>query len=288
MPSTLQKSAAALIEDLRFPEREAGETYHAALEAAISRIKSEAVLAEDENSASEAWRAETIFAVQRAFISMFKLLKRGEYYAAWCDLERCEIQLASLLKHFKPFKADEHRLLLLGRMIERWQQIFPYKVFFSPELLKKRIVCGICSARVTPRSHCGHDKGQLYKGEQCHHIVEEVQLLSISIVTDPVQKYSVAFLSGPDGQIDRYNYGNLKFVVDRVRSPFHEWWLERTTMIIAPQAVAHLTAEDPCPCLSGKTFGDCCRGTGPITVPHLQITFSAPPDNSLSENELLF
>jgi hypothetical protein len=174
-------------------------------------------------------------------------------------------------------------------MIERWQELFPYRVFFSPEFLKKRVVCSVCRARVTPRSDCGHEKHQLYQGQQCYHIVEEVQLLSISMVENPVQRYSVAFLSGPDGQVDHYDYGNLKFVVDRVGSAFHEWWLERTTRTILAEAVSHLMVEDPCPCLSGKAFGNCCGGASSITVPHLQVIFSVPPpDKSLPENELLF
>ena len=96
------------------------------------------------------------------------------------------------------------------------------------------------------------------------------------------------FFSGPDGtQVDQYEYGNVKFVADRAQSAFHEWHSEIEKRTVPAKLAEHLTEEDPCPCLSGKTFGTCCKGAETITVPHLQISFiGGTPNPSLPKNEL--
>ena len=122
----------------------------------------------------------------------------------------------------------------------------------------------------------------------CFHIVEEVEFLSLSVVEQPVQRYSVAFLANEDGtQRDHYNYGNVKFVVDRVASPYHEWTQERMTRLVNAVEVSHLPAQHPCPCLSGKIFAECCSTKTQFEVPHLQLTFAVPPPRDLPSLQLL-
>jgi len=289
MTSDPHKRALESVAALRFPELATSATHDAALPARIAEGKAAAVLAGDEMQAALYWQAEMILAIQIGYVEAFRQLKAGEFYAAWCQLERCEIQLELLIKNFAPLEGDEHRLGLIGRMIRRWQELFPYRVFFSPEILKKKIVCSICKGRITPRGNCGHVKGQIYQGESCHHIIEEAEILSISIVENPVQRYSVALFLGPDGtQVDHYNYGNVKFVADRATSAFHEWFSEVGTRTIATKLAENLAAEGPCPCLSGKAFGACCKDAPTITVPHLQISFIGDePDSTLPKDELI-
>lgn len=290
MTSLLSRRAEDYINDLRFPELATSSTHDASTPLRLAEGKTAAVLAGDEAEAAMYWKAETIRSVQRGFIEAFEHLRGGEYYKGWCQLERCEIQLELLLQHFVPSPSDEHRLALIGRMIQRWQELFPYRAFFSPEILKKRIVCSICKSRVTPRTDCGHVKGRIYRGESCHHIIKQAEILSISLVENPVQRYSVAFFSGPDGsQVDHYDYGNVKFVADRAQSAFQEWHSEIGKRMVPAKLAEHLTEDDHCPCLSGKTFGTCCKGAQTITVPHLQISFiGGTPNPSLPTNELHF
>lgn len=289
MNSDSNKSALECVAALRFPESATSGTHDAALPARIAEGKAAAVLAVDEMQAAVYWQAKMILAIQLGYLEAFRKLKAGEFYAAWCELERCEIQLDLLIKNFPPLESDEHRLQLIGRMILRWQELFPYRVFFSPEILKKKIVCSICKGRITPRGNCGHVKGWIYQGDSCHHIIEDAEILSISIVENPVQRYSVVFFSGPDGtQVDHYNYGNVKFVADRATSAFHEWFAEMGKRTIAASLAANLALEAPCPCLSSKAFGACCKNSPTITVPHLQISFIGDePDSTLPKDELM-
>lgn len=255
----------------------------------MARTKSAAVARGDESQAFQLWCAQTIASIQLGFISAFQNLKTGRFYDAWCQFERCEIDIASLNRHYPPTSEDPHRIGYIEQMISRWQSLYPYKVFFSPELLKKRVECSICGARVTPRSSCGHEKHGVYLGEMCYHKVTEVEVLGISLVQNPVQRYSVAFLSASDGGkgVDNYNYGNVEFVVRRVASAFHGWASQLTTRRIPASDVAGLDVSQPCPCLSGKQFGDCCNGKEELKVPHLQIQLFVQPEEDLPENELL-
>jgi hypothetical protein len=282
-------TASDFLNALRYPESPDWKCHEPKFLTSVAEAKARAVALNDESEAFQIWCAQTIASIQLGFISAFRNLKAGKFYDAWCQLERCEVDILSLNRHYPPTNEDIHRIGYIEKMIGRWQSLYPYKVFFSPELLKKRVECSICSARVTPRSHCGHEKGGIYRGELCHHRVTEVKILGISIVENPVQRYSVAFLSADDSgkPIDHYNYGNVNFVVQRVASPFHGWASHLTTRKIAASDVAHLDGSAPCPCLSGKQFADCCAGKTELTVPHLQIQLYVQPAENLPENELL-
>jgi hypothetical protein len=259
------------------------------LDGQLLALKANAVACKDEQEANRFWCVQTIAEIQRRFIGAFAKLKSGSFYNAWCEFERCEIAIGNLSAHFNTDQFDSHRLKYIQRMVERWQSLYPYKLFASPEFLKKKIACSVCRRRINPRASCGHKKGNLYNGEMCHHIVEEVDLLSISLVEKPVQRYSVLFLGDEGGaQRDHYDYGNVKFIVDRVASPFHEWAYERTTRLVTAAEVAQLLAVQRCPCLSGKRFGECCIEKHEFEVPHLQVTFSVPPPRELPNLQRLF
>jgi hypothetical protein len=207
---------------------------------------------------------------------------------AWCHLERCEIELASLHRHHTPTNEDPQKIGFISRMVPRWQSLYPYKMFLSPEILKKEVLCSICGARVVPRSSCGHRKHNVYGGRLCFHKVVDAAFIGLSLVTDPVQKYSVAFTSDENGnQVDHYNYDNVLFVSRRVASAWDEWISERTVRTIGRQDVAHVDLSAPCPCCSGKEFGPCCAGKDALEIPHLQIAFAVPPPADLPNLELL-
>jgi hypothetical protein len=289
MSSENRSTAEDFILELRYPELGASRLTETDFEDQLLAFKASAVARKDEQEANRFWCVQTIVEIQRRFIGAFAKLKSGSFYDAWCEFERCEIAIGNLSAHFQIDGPDSHRLQYIRRMVDRWQSLYPYKLFASPEFLKKRIACSVCRRRITPRASCGHKKGNLYNGEMCHHIVEEMDLVSISLVEQPVQRYSVLFLESEDGtQRDHYDYGNVKFIADRVASSFYEWKYERITRLVTAAEVAHLFADQHCPCLSGKRFGECCNNKKEFEIPHLQVTFSVPPPRELSNLQLLF
>ncbi|KAF2392238.1 SEC-C domain-containing protein [Pseudomonas frederiksbergensis] len=289
MSSMDRSTAEDFIVWLRHPESSALHLAETDLDGQLILLKESAVARKDEQEANRFWCVQTIIKVQRYFMEAFDKIKNGAFYDAWCEFERCEIALSNLSTHFNAEETDSHRLQYIRCMLERWQSLYPYKLFASPEFIKKKIVCSVCKRRVTPRASCGHKKGSLYNGEMCYHLVEEMDLISISLVEQPVQRYSVLFLGSEDGtQRDHYDYGNVKYVADGVASPFHEWVPEWTTHFVTAAEVAHLSTDHPCPCLSGKHFGECCIDKQEVEVPHLQIYFLVPPPRELPNFQFLF
>lgn len=256
----------------------------------ISKEKAISLERNDQEEAKIYWISGSIASAHIIFQDVFVKLKRGEYYKAWCALEQCELVIEALEKHYVSPAVDPHGLLYIKEMVSRWQELFPYAVFFSPELLKRTVVCSTCGATVKPRSQCGHKKGEIYNGEICTHMVTKCDVISISIVDDPVQKYSVAFLSSKENgePVDHYDYSNLKFIIDRLESPYHKWEHEVTQRIIKRGDANHLDLGSKCPCLSGKCFGECCASKDELLIPHLQITFHVTSAASLPAEELLF
>lgn len=280
------KNATEVLERLKYPEQVAG-FMDESLQHTIDTLRSTAVSAGNQAEATECWRAETILSIQRTFSDAFEMLRAGAFYDAWCLLERCEIQLRSLLRHHTTDESDPYRIQYVSRLVSQWQSLYPYKVFFSPEIVKKKVVCGICGSVVLPRRNCGHRKHHIYDGRICIHQVVEAEFPSISLVTNPVQKYSVLFLTDDKGQkLDHYNYSAVKFVADRVMSPWHDWRTTHATRELAANEVAHVSASAPCPCCSGKDFSNCCDGKEKLVVPHLQVTFLVPPPPDMPESEL--
>jgi hypothetical protein len=282
--------AINLFESLQFPEKQSPVFADPDFDKVATEGKKCAIARGDQAEAKLFWQCQTIAIIQRDFLCAFSALKERRHYDAWCLFEHCEVALSGLLRHYIPLPKDSHRVHFIKTMVERWQQLFPYRLYFSPEFLKKKVVCSICGEIVTPRTKCPHTKGDIFDGEMCFHKVVEVELLGISVVENPVQKYSVAFLVAEDGseKRDHYDYSNVQFVVDRLDSAFHGWEAQKTTRVLSKSDTAHLLGDTLCPCMSGKSFADCCYSKDEITVPHLQIQLSVPPSKVLPANELLF
>ncbi len=234
----------------------------------------------DEEQANKAWYLLRLVNARLAYLSCFKDLKAQNFYEAWCELERIEIDLNSLLRNsfYSPvfFGIGEFRDL-----IERWQALFPYTVFFSPGFLHKRVECGICNTQVSPWNDCGHEKGKVYMGVECIHHVKEVEITEISLVKDPVQKYSVALFTtdGDGNKSEIHNYAVLRFLVNRIAQPYDGWRCSQTMALHPHSLFPDATPDSACPCESGASYQHCCLGQSGVKRPHVQFEFQfAPPE----------
>jgi hypothetical protein len=158
----------------------------------LSNAKTKAVATGDEPLAKRIWCLEEAIKLQDKYISAFKLLKSNKYYDAWCLLEKVEHganRLAGRLSH-----ADmlNFQISFIGMQTIRLQSVFPYKVFISPEYVRQRPRCGLCNAKITPKSRCQHEPGEIYGGELCVRNWDIVEVRAIALVTNPVQKLECA------------------------------------------------------------------------------------------------
>jgi hypothetical protein len=246
-----------------------------------------AVAAGDEDAANRAWFLHNVATVRHAYIRAIERLRKEEYYEGWCALEQVEIGLNTLRKN--PFyDLHEFAVLELTTLVDNWQRLFPYHVFFSPEIAIRHEVCSICGQGVDPWSSCTHEPGKVYCGRECYRTVTACELLSISLVREPVQKYSVARVFSTDSngkQVDQFDCAPVKFVVDRIRSTFTNWSVTWTKALHPHHLFADRAHDEPCPCESGKLYRECCLSADGVIRPHLQIVFEHDPPMHLPNVE---
>lgn len=243
----------------------------------LNLIKSDALRHQNERTANMVWCYETILDVQGKYWDAFRCLKTTHYYEAWCLYEQIEIALSSLSRHFTEIN-DEFKLGFIAGQAQKFQKLFPYKLFTSPGMLYKRIECSICGKPIGLRHHCSHEVGQLYGGQLCCRVIKELSLLELSFVEQPVNKYGVPFSKGPDGQDkDHYDYALVFYVSNALASPFHGWDLRWTKRRHSHSRFADVQPDGKCPCGADRAYGECCLPEAGVLRPHAEITFSVPP-----------
>jgi SEC-C motif len=246
-----------------------------ALERRAKTALEEAMTAGEEHDANRLWFLYGVIDARLQYVTSFQQIKREAYYESWCGLERVEIKLRSLSRNAL-FDLDDFGINPLAATIQRWQKLFPYAVFFSPEIVAGRKECSICTATVDPWTDCGHKPGHLYCGKECYRIVRDPEILSISLVRNPVQKYSVAFVRDDAGR-DQFDYSLVRFVADRLASPFDAWSLKWEEALHPHELFADRPADAACPCGSGRAYGRCCLPKRGVLRPHASIGLKNPP-----------
>ena len=102
----------------------------------------------------------------------------------------------------------------------------------------------------------------------CCHEVTDRELLAISIVTDPFDKYAIIKMEGQE-----YNYDPLERLMNVVKDPFTLWNVDELS-IISPE-YKNIGRNDLCPCGSGKKYKKCCLGTAKIYTTHYRINVAS-------------
>jgi hypothetical protein len=251
---------------------------------AFAQIKKRAVECEEQEKAKLIWCYEQIFRIQNSYLSAFYDMKANNCYGAWCSLERVEIDLHFLEQHYSlEADDDQYKLQFIKKHSEQFQLLFPYKLFMSPAFLELEKKCSICGRPVSIRNPCGHQVGEIYDGEMCGREITKGDLLEISMVTDPVQKYSIPFLVDPETgeQTDHYDYTLVQYVISGLRRPFDAWDMRWTKVRHPHSRYVHVGRNDDCPCNSGKKYKNCCLQEPGVLRPHLEIRFSVPPPEDL-------
>ncbi len=250
--------------------------------AILVRIKQRAVKCDNQEKATQVWCYETILNIQDYYLSAFESMKQDSFFEAWCLLERVEVALAFLSQHFEP-EGDEYMIRFIEKHTSQFQSLFPYTFFASPAMLHLREKCSICGKPISIRNPCGHKPGEIYNGEMCGHEITEMQVLEVSITQKPAHKYAVMIPVNSDtgSQEDGYDYALVKYVVARLRSPFYAWHVHWTKIRHPHSRFRHVGRNDPCPCGSGKKYKLCCLRESGVLYPHVEVSFSVPPSESL-------
>ena len=242
--------------------------------AALADAKRIAAEEGDESQANQLWRDIQALKVVSAYVTAINNIKQQKYRDAWCELEQCEITCKFLSENSNKEFYNSSSADFVERYVSKWQSLYPYCMFISPAMVVGYYTCSICNHKIRPRSRCEHIKGRIYNGELCTHQAHDLEIREVSIVTNPVQKYSVIH---NDETLD---FSLLKYLCSHINNPFDEWEAHWTTKKF-PKDRFHSVEEDhKCPCQSGNKFGQCCLGKPEIEIPHVDFELK----NGLNKN----
>lgn len=233
----------------------------------LEKKRKEAVSSGDEELANNCWRESEALKLNIRYIEAFDKIKSQKYRDAWNDLERCEIDADSIERNSDSNFFINSRCCFIKDKVEKWQSLYPYCVFASPGFKVGYYTCSICNHKVRPRSRCSHVKGKIYGGELCVHVAHDLEFLEVSIVTKPVQKYSVLH---NDETLD---FSLIDYLASFLDNAFEDWVAHWTRMSFAIERFSQVDPSSDCPCKSGKKFEECCINEKEISIPHVDFQF---------------
>lgn len=239
----------------------------------LERIKEQAAIAEDENLANNCWRESEALQLTLTYIKAFHKLKSADYREAWYDLEQCEIKCKIIARNSSEEFCLAKNIHFISQQVSNLQSLYPYCVFSSPGMVVGYYSCGICDHKIRPRSRCAHKKGKIYNGKLCVHIAHDIVLKEISIVSKPVQKYSVVH---NDETLD---FSALQYLMPALEDAFDEWAFIKKTKSFPIDMFSRVDLNSECPCKSGEIFRQCCSNKADVTIPHLEFLLPRPVPN---------
>lgn len=256
----------------------------------LAELKKQAVSEGNEPLAKSIWALQQAVHIHCDYRRTHALLREGEFFEAWCVLERVEVALKELHPHQDSLGAD-YALPFIKRIVDQMQSLYPYKLFTSPEMAIRSELCSICLERISIRTSCGHVVGEVYGGEYCRRIVQDFEPLGMAFVSSPVQKFSVPFpVNSKTGESeDHYDYSLISYLIRRLPEPFADWSYEWTTRRHPHEKFKSFGPNQPCPCRSGKKYKKCCRPHKEgVLMPHIEYIFSWLPDDVSRETEYTY
>lgn len=259
-------------------EHDADQFQYQKISDCLKELKAESLRNNDQEKAKQIWIYEQTGKAQHLYLQAYKELKNERYFSAWCDLEQCELAIKFLVRHYSIQQRDPYYLDFIREYVRKYQSIFPYKLFLSPEMVYLEKKCNICGNIVTIRKPCAHEVGEIYNGEMCCREITKVDVIGMSFVEDPAHKYSVAFAadSKNNKRIDQYNYAALRFLISHIQFPFQPWDVKFTKRTYNKAKLNKIEADILCPCGSGKLYRDCCISQDEITIPHMEFVLLSP------------
>lgn len=230
---------------------------------------------DNQNGAKLFWCYEQIIKTQFKYLEAFNELVKKQYYNAWVIFEQIELKLKFLSPHFD-INDDEYLLSYINKYVKKFQSLYPYKLFMSPEIVEHEKKCNICGNKISIRKPCGHVIGEIYNGKMCYRIVTSAEVIGVAFVKSPIQKYSVPFtIDQKSGEkVDQYNYAFLEYVIKVLKTPFDNWDVKFTKKTHPHSMFNNVGRNDKCPCNSGKKYKICCLPKTGVTMPH--CIFSLP------------
>ena len=147
-----------------------------------NKLKDEVIALGDEESANALLSIWHVLNLHRNILSIWINIKKDNMSVAWEVLVDAQMDIHFAMSAHGTGKSVEHLITYL-EAIEKL--LFPPVQGVSPRFITKRTKCSICGKNY---ASCEHIKGKAYWGTICAEVIEEAQLLDVSLVDDPANK----------------------------------------------------------------------------------------------------
>ena len=228
----------------------------------------------DEDEANKYWYWKSTLLVKQNYFKVFELFKDNKFEEAWNLLENIEKHITIMLDNVEDCAYD-FGVKYIQEKVNYIQKLFPYSLFFSREMVVLESHCSICEQKNSIRKSCHHIPGKLYMGKICQRIITKADLLGVSIVSNPKDKYAIAHINKKE-----YNYELLKYFLTNINDPYDDFVVEESYVL----KVEYQGIDDNsiCPCGSKIAYKDCCKGTSSERIVHKNIILKHKPNGKIT------
>lgn len=202
------------------------------------------------------------------YSSFLGLVKDHNFVESWNSLQ----DVQDHLRLIKNYCADYERLglSLLERQVTTIEELYPYKIFSSAELVVSNVKCSICGKDIDSLE-CVHIAGELYKGEMAYGIVGKIDVVNaIALVEHPLDKRCVIQLKNSEA-----NFSAVAYIADLMNkhkaSPWNIIGVRKSTRTKKIDEFREYPISKSCPCGSGEEFSVCCSNKKIVVIPHMEI-----------------
>lgn len=228
------------------------------------------LMSEAENTNNERL-ANAIFVVNE-YSKLFCLV--GEYYhlldvrgyeESWDMLQNC----FDTLRLISRFCENLYDLPEIERNLKSYEELYPFKLFFSPEYIISKSHCSLCGASMQNIS-CSHRKGELYWGKLAVEIVDEIkELQAVSLVEHPDNKRLVA-KDADDKRPPEEKFKLLDYFLDLRISKTAIY--DKKIYSVRNEIYKGVGRNEMCPCGSGEKYKTCCeKGFSRIEISNVRL-----------------
>jgi hypothetical protein len=221
----------------------------------FDKIKRIAIELNDERLANSQIVFRNYFLLFCHLSSYFSLLQKRNYKVSWSALQDCFDDLRFVGKYLEIEERKE--MPDIYKLLEAYEALYPYKVFFSSEYIISKSHCSICGKSMQSLS-CPHIKGNLYWGDIALDIVDEIEeFQDACLVEYPEDKRCIIELSD-DNRSESDQFAKLGQFLE-LKQPFLQQFSITTVMETRQRTdIVKVGRNDPCSCGSGIKFKKCC------------------------------
>ncbi len=182
----------------------------------------------------------------------YHLLEIREYEKSWDMLQNCFDTLRLVSRYCE----DVYDLPELELNMKCFEDLYPFKLFFSSEYIIAKSHCSLCGKSMQSLS-CPHRKGELYWGKRAVEIVDEIrEFQAVSIVEHPDDKRLV-MKNADDKRSPEEKFKMLDYFLALGVSKTAIY--DKKVYRVRNEVYKGVGRNEMCPCGSGKKYKYCCE-----------------------------